>query len=185
MLITIGIINQGSVKTFTMISLFKTVFDALRYDPTIHFDLTCPMSCNIPMNRNVCVTRALSLSADYLFFVDTDMKFPSATLHRLLDLDKDIVGATYNMRSWPPKPVLDEVTETKPFKANTIATGVLLIKTHVLMGIPKPWFATIAKENDIGFMGSDVYFSLKAKEHGFEVWCDPTIEVKHIGDFEY
>src|SRR6478609_6265103 len=45
--------------------------------------------------RNLIVEGAQGLKADWILWLDSDMTFPKETLLRLLQWDKDIVGATY------------------------------------------------------------------------------------------
>jgi hypothetical protein len=40
-----------------------------------------------------------------------------------------------------------------------------------------------SKEDD--GMGEDVWFCEKVNEAGMEVWCDPTVEVSHVGEYIY
>ena len=49
-------------------------------------------SSDIGFNRNVLVRDALDWGADYLLFADVDHYIPSNGLHRLLSLDRDVVG---------------------------------------------------------------------------------------------
>jgi hypothetical protein len=53
--------------------------------------------------------------------------------------------------------------------------------------IPRPLFdaPAIIPNPEVTPMGEDLYFCRKARAWGLEVWCDPTIEIKHIGDYEY
>jgi hypothetical protein len=38
---------------------------------------------------------------------------------------------------------------------------------------------------DEGYVGEDFLFCDRAREHGFEVWVDPTITLGHMGVQEY
>ena len=39
--------------------------------------------------------------------------------------------------------------------------------------------------DDTDFVGEDIYFCKKVNEAGFGVWCDPTIDVGHLGLYRY
>ena len=59
-----------------------------------------------------------------------------------------------------------------------------LIKREVLEVVaennkeePNPWFGSQAS-----VFGEDVIFCRRAREAGFDVWCDPTVKCNHIGD---
>lgn len=69
-----------------------------------------PIDCSggyIESNRNGIVEYALEIEGssdirfDWLFFIDTDMMFPHDALMRLIEHDKDIVGANYRTRTPP------------------------------------------------------------------------------------
>lgn len=49
-------------------------------------------SADIAFNRNILVRDALDWGADYLLFADVDHDIPPNGLHRLLSLDRDVVG---------------------------------------------------------------------------------------------
>jgi hypothetical protein len=34
-------------------------------------------------------------------------------------------------------------------------------------------------------MTEDCGFFLQAQKKGYKVWCDPTLGLKHVGDYEY
>jgi hypothetical protein len=105
-----------------------------------------------------------------------------------LGRDKDIIGAIYNRKTMPITPMLNiekEKLPNYPFKINAMPTGLLLIKTEVFKKMQPPWFAFRFVDNSLDWMGEDIYFCGKAAEYKFEIWCDPTIEVKHIGDYTY
>ena len=169
-------------------SLIPNLFTAYNaYDHNIGFLLDCPAGCHNYKNRNKIALTALETKSDYTFMVDTDMVFPDDTLLRLLRANKDIIGTTYNKRSMPITPIHNTLREdmgSSPFPINAIPTGVILIKTKVFQTMEPPWFA-VEWIAGLEFVGPDIYFCRKAIEYGFTPWLDPTIEVKHIGDYKY
>lgn len=189
----IGTPNTGQIRIETVISLIPALFTTIGYykqlgEDAPMFGLVFPVGCYVYINRNICVTQAVETNASHLFFVDADVEFPPDTLVKLLHADKDIIGATYNKRSWPPRPILDIRKEDMPdglCKSNAMPTGVLLIKTDVFRKITQPWFAYQFTEGQEEWVGEDIYFCRKATQAGFEIWCDPTIDVKHIGEYKY
>ena len=46
----------------------------------------------------------------------------------------------------------------------------------------KPYFDFNYKGKEVG---EGVYFCLKAKDAGYEIWCDPTMDIGHIGEYIY
>ena len=72
--------------------------------------------------------------------------------------------------------------KTKPFKADYIGFGWVLIKKGVFEKLEYPWFAPRMRyiENNIQDLCSeDVAFCLDAKNAGFEIWVDPKCRVGH------
>jgi GT2 family glycosyltransferase len=59
----------------------------------------------------------------------------------------------------------------------------MVIKTSVFERIEPPWFGLDEVRGHI--MTEDVWFCRQAWRRGIEVWCDPTIPVKHIGEYAY
>ena len=188
MKITVGVPNYGGTKIEMMMSLIPALFVAdYAAKHTIAFDLVCPSGCHNYKNRNKIVVDALQRETDYVFMADTDMEFPDDTLAKLLQANKDIIGVTYNKRSLPITPIHNKTREMMPqhiFQTNVVPTGVILIKTDVFKQMDMPWFA-VKWLTGLEFTGPDVYFCQKARTMGFEVWLDPTIEVKHIGECKY
>lgn len=109
----------------------------------------------ITRSRNLCVKKALEMNADYLMFIDSDLVFPANAMKRLLAHNKDIVGATYNMRMEPyrtlgrmkllpgetePAQVERRIASGGIHEADELPGGFMFIKMDVFRRIPKPWY---------------------------------------------
>uniref|UniRef100_A0A6M3JMP3 Putative glycosyl transferase n=1 Tax=viral metagenome TaxID=1070528 RepID=A0A6M3JMP3_9ZZZZ len=186
MKLIVGVPNYDGVKTEMMMSLIPNLFLAYnKYDHKLAYELVCPAGCHNYKNRNKIVMDSLESKSDYVFMVDTDMEFPDDTLVKLLEDDKDIVGCTYNKRALPLTPIHAGERPKELYRINAVPTGVILIKSSVLRVMDPPWFA-VQWLSGVEFMGPDIYFCTKAtRDYGFEVWLDPTIEVKHLGEYKY
>jgi hypothetical protein len=95
-------------------------------------------------SRNTLVRSALEIGADYLFWVDSDMAFEPTGMLRLLEHDKDIVGATYPRRV-PPyiingRPVKGAIFEEDLQEMEFLPFGFMLVKADVFRTLPEPWF---------------------------------------------
>ena len=157
----------------------------------------------IAPQRTELVDRALTAEATHILWLDSDMRFPKDALERLLARNRPIVGANYTARRMPHGPtafatittgVDTDFTRlyTTPDSVGleqcaALGFGVALTQMKVFEEIPSPWFATPFVESDDGFMGEDIYFAVKARKAGFEVFCDHDLskEVRHIGPMEY
>jgi len=67
--------------------------------------------------------------------------------------------------------------------------GVGLIDMRVFERIEKPYFEFITyKKGDFKGMvkiGEDGSFCEKVKKVGIDIYCDPTIAIGHLGEYEY
>ena len=79
----------------------------------------------------------------------------------------------------PFRAVKDEPLPSAPFQVAALPTGFMLVKTEVFSRMGFPYFRC-----EFG-LGEDVSFCVRAQEAGIEVWCDPTIEIKHVGNKAY
>jgi glycosyltransferase involved in cell wall biosynthesis len=152
--------------------------------------------------RNNMVESALEEGADYVLFIDADMRFPKDTLERLLKHNKGIIGVNATTRSVPVKATaktleieedgtcnwkqISSKNKTGIEKADGIGCGVMLISKHTLTTIPKPWFFfELLPENKL--LGEDIYFCIKAKDAGIETFIDHDLsqEIGHVGNYTY
>lgn len=152
--------------------------------------------------RNNLVKTALDIKADYLLFVDADMRFPKDTLKTLMAHDKDIIGVNATTRSEPVKPTAknmhineDGSIDWMPIYSNAksgiemadgIGCGVMLIKRQVVEALEEPYFYFEQLPGN-KLLGEDIYFCVKAKDAGFNTWIDHDLSkvIKHIGQYVY
>jgi GT2 family glycosyltransferase len=154
---------------------------------------------NLATIRNGLVEQAFKAVPDltHILWLDGDQVFPKDMVQRLLDHDKDIVGAWVNIRQNRKanvykilyqnkrggfkhrsytKQEIKHFLETEPLqKVERFGFGSLLIKRKVWETIPKPWFGF-----DEHHACEDLYFCDKAREAGFEMWVDWSIRSLHI-----
>ena len=147
---------------------------------------------HIAENRNFIAIQAVKNGSDYLFTVDDDMIFPSDTLEKMLVHKKDIVGTAYHPRfeidKDTHKPLdkthiitLKEEGKKELFECEAVGTGVMLINTKVFHFIDRPWFKITNHETGYTTMGEDWWFCSQVRKARFKVYCDPTLEIGHIG----
>lgn len=134
----------------------------------------------------------------HIMFIDADMTFPRDGIERLLKQDKMIIGANYNQRQIPLISTIKLEDKNgkyisgtakkfpkKTFEVAAIATGFCLLNLSIFDKISEPWFVAGYIDDMKDFNTEDVYFCKQAKKAGFKVYCDPTLVVKHIGDYQY
>lgn len=136
--------------------------------------------------RNQIVDGARSCGASHIMFLDSDMKFPSDTVAKLLAHDLDIVGATY-VRRGPPFDNLGKALAGARASADTglvemelIPTGCLLVRMSVFDALRRPYFRFEADESAGILRGEDYTFSNSARAAGYRLWCDVDIS-KELG----
>ena len=142
---------------------------------------------------------AVEAGADYILWLDTDMRFPKDTLERLLNHKKPIVAANYATRRLPVDTVAFRLHESGAWdtvktgdksgleKVEAVGMGVMLMDTKILKEMPKPWFSITYHQDSDQYSGEDIFFCYKAGKMGYEVLIDHDLskEVKHIGSFEF
>lgn len=131
---------------------------------------------------------------DYLFCVDSDIVLPKDALSKLLKADKDIISGVYIQRI-PGKRIvelyedyqggqrnilIDEIPEGL-MKVSACGFGCVLIKGHVLNTMEYPHFLYKSALDHNFTYSEDTFFCNKAKESGFEIWADTTIQCGHKG----
>ncbi len=181
--ICIGIPSNGTVKTRTLFAITRM----LNRSP-LKFEVLTHDSCYIHVNREALVKRAIEGGFSHILFIDSDMFFDTGSAEQLLNRDKDIIGADYNYRELPLRGTLKELEgEEEPInglkKCAGIATGFLMIKTSVFKKLKHPWFFYEMDENGLTVQGDDIWFCNRAREAGFDIWCDTTVNIKHIGEY--
>jgi hypothetical protein len=138
--------------------------------------------------RNNVVAAAQSAGAQWLMFLDSDMRFPFDILRRLRAHDKDIVGCAYKRRT-PPyetmgRPLVDRKIEVDEglVAMRHLPLGVMLIRMSVFDRLTKPYFRIPFVEGEDNY-GEDLDFCNRAREAGFQVWCDVSAsnEIGHLG----
>ncbi len=140
-------------------------------------------------NRNNIVRAALNYEhpIDAIMWLDSDMRNPADTICRLWGHGKDIVGATYRERQEPYRYLgkfvdPDDAHSTTGLKLMELMPGgMILVRTALYRALDPPWYD---KRED--GLRDDYYFSTKAREAGYEVWCDMdlTLKVRHRGEQE-
>lgn len=130
-------------------------------------------------NRNSLLYLA---KGDFLIFIDTDMTFTTQDVERLVEQKKDIVCGLYFRGQPPHEPLIikDDVIVREYMSGLTIevdacAMGFTYISRNVIEKM----------KEDLPFKriddyGEDISFCKRAKEKGFEIYCDTSIQPKHL-----
>lgn len=159
----------------------------------------CAVSFNIGSliysSRDQLAKRAIQMGADYVFWLDSDMMFAPDTLVRMFkSVDKgDIITGLYFRRVQPFTPVLfDDLTiddtgchwtdfaeiPGEPFEVGGCGFGCVLMPTDIFIDVQSKFGQMFGP---IGNVGEDLSFCWRARQLGFKIVCDPSIELGHVG----
>ena len=146
---------------------------------------------------------AIKEGADYILWIDADMRFPKNTIEVLLAHDKPIVGVNATTRTSPVRPTAKNLEIDFEKKENhwipivskdkthlecvtAIGCGVMMVKREVFENTPRPWFWFEKIPGD-KLLGEDVYFCIKAKDAGFDTYLDHHLSnaIGHVGSYTY
>jgi uncharacterized membrane protein len=154
----------------------------------------------ITIARRNLVDIFLKSDFDYIWWVDSDMKFPIDSPIRLLQRNKDIVGVNYRRRRFPNANFTGmsgssgnfrefQTTDNSPAMEliDVLPHGCVLVKREVYEKIPQPhYLQEFIPELNLE-IGEDIFFCQQAQKSGYEVWCDQELsrEISHIGIFHF
>ena len=181
----IAVLNQGSIRHELVNLLIHTT-----HDPGYQVKITYPGDRPIANNRNKIVLKFLEGDWDYLLMIDDDT-VPHNNPLDLISHDKDIIGYPYPQ--WNERDIYwlamdqdgDGYKSILPDRrhglqpVDALGTGCILIKRKVLEAVKAP-FMRKWSEDGIAELGLDFYFCQKAKDAGFEVWCDWRAPCSHF-----
>lgn len=150
------------------LDLIELLFNiAKKHEVIIRFDDSV---APLDMKREHLAEFALQNNADYLLFIDTDMRFEPDLFDRLVKHGKDIISGVYMDRvsGFTPKHIKNQdlfvkcIEQKKLCKLKTTGFGIMLIKSEVFRKTKKPWFK----------FPEDYNWSLDVRKQGYDIWCD-------------
>lgn len=146
--------------------------------------------------RNVCCQKLLENNFEYLLFLDDDVLPPADAYMKLAAHKADIVSGLYIRRSEPISPVMMRVQPDgvpvwvtnfpigETIEVDYVGAGCLLIHRNVIEKMAKPWFDWCVDRDDLPMLAKlseDYYFCRKAKELGYKIKVDTSVQCEHIG----
>ena len=149
--------------------------------------------------RNSLARQAIKAEADWVLWLDSDMVFGPDLLQRMLNVctenDIDFLTAVCFRRKPPYTPCLFDRLEkfgngasftsfmSVPegrFKVGGCGLAGALMSTDVLLSVSAKFAGHIFDPME-GF-GEDVAFCWRARQCGYDIWCDSSIEMGHVGN---
>lgn len=194
------------------VSLARFAQAAPQHGITIQIGSICGCSV-VSRARNLLAQDMLDSDCTDLMFIDADINFEPEDILRLLawttDPKKGIVAGVPRTRSVAKTYITtldyDENNELTMngmglVRAQRVATAFMMVRRDVFETLDAahpewryydertkrtvPCMFDFMK-TDEGYIGEDYLFCDRAREHGFEVWIDPTIKLGHMGVQEY
>lgn len=194
------------------ISLAWFVQRAGQHGIQVHIGSICGCSV-VSRARNLLVQDFLETNATDLLFIDSDINFEPDAIFRLMawgsDPKKGVVAGVPRVRAEEKVYITDlDVDENRELtmnamglvRAKRVATAFMLVRREVFETLVQEhpeWKYYDKKTNRMlsaifdfkvtpeGYVGEDFLFCDRAREHGYEVWIDPTIALGHMGVQEY
>lgn len=142
---------------------------------------------------------AIEMGADYVLWLDSDMVFPPDIMRRLFESLQtgkgDIVSGLYFRRVSPYSPVLFcdlDMTEDgchwtefenipdEVFPLGGVGFGCVLMPTDALVSVMSKFGTAFTPINGVG---EDLSFCWRARQCGYSIVCDPSIELGHVGNY--
>jgi len=190
--IFIPLLHYKPILDITLHSLYASVFNMLKKYPNFYIKVSPQSSTDIVSARHWCIEAAKKLEANYIWFVDEDLRVNYNTLQLLYESKKDIVSAGIFRRSVITEPLFtifqenpDDILEkmlvpfwnypkNSLFPVATAGIGCMLIKTTVFEKIPEPYFKFYQGVKE------DTFFCLRMRENKIKTWVNSKAKTWHI-----
>ena len=168
----------------------RTVEAAAGLAKSVDATLRVVSGTEISEARTELVEIAMRGQFTHVFFLDSDIICADDTILRLLEHDKQVVGAPYRLRGGKhPWAVYDR--QHKPCNPArelaqvwALGTGCMLVRTDVFLLLDRPWFQYVQGSTGLR-ISDDVFFCARCEDAKVPVWCDGSISVGHIGEMTY
>lgn len=148
--------------------------------------------------RNNLVEQALDEVCTKFITLDTDQVYPSDTIIKLLSHDKPIVTGQVHKRYPPFDPIMlrgelhkylsvpfDECYTGELVEVDATGAACMCIDMKVFLDVKYPWFESIEKTEKQKPVGEDINLCHKARQAGYKIFMDTSIQVGHLGLKEF
>ena len=164
----------------------------MNIQPVGEFGTKFIIGMQVDQARNLLAKYAVENGFDRILWLDSDMTFSPDIMERLsadLDAGWDVVCGIFFKRKFPVEPVVykelskDTITPYWEYPQNSVfpvagfGFGAVMMKTEVLVSCIAKYGTCFSM---IGRNGEDVSFSIRARNCGYKIMCDPSIQCGHI-----
>ena len=149
---------------------------------------------NLSKLRQTLLDRALASPCTHILWIDDDTQFPPEAVETMLSRNKPWLASNVckkNGDGWIARyeggAVVNSTGKTGCEKIGSMGLGMVLIELDAIRHVPVPHFEVRWMDEQRGYLGEDLYFLLKCKEAGVEIWVDHDVSnsVRHIGNYGY
>lgn len=187
-MLVVPMLTRGGLHPRTFQSLWS-----LKLPPKDRLLSLFPIDRPTTGSRSDAVKMAQDYGVEALLFIDSDMEFQPDLYERLNAVDADIVCGMFWQRRVPSNPTIAVkakasdgsdilraiVPDGKVQDVDACGMAATLIRRPVLEWAAYPAF------KHLGWISEDYEFCLQARQHGFSIKCDTSIQVAHRGDIAF
>lgn len=151
----------------------------------------------IQLARNKILSLFIESDCDELIFIDSDQAWDAEDLLKLINIDKDFVGAPVIFKNSNKYNVsFTEIFEEDLIKVDSVGTGFLKISKKVAKALSdsSEKYTDGEEVNKMAFevqifngniLSEDFVFCKKWKDLGGDIFVDPSIDPYHIGNASF
>lgn len=161
----------------------------------IYPEIAAQASC-LSRARQLALNKAIAGNFTHWLSLDDDMLFPNDVVDRLLAHDKPVVTANYRRKNADnvlgvcmglDGQIINSTGKTGIENIGWMGGGLFLADIQKIKSVPAPHFEVVWCEERQDYYDQDMYFSMKVRHHGHEIWCDHDLsqEVVHVGDYNF
>ena len=170
----------------------------MRLKPKGEVDFNFVEGTMIYKNRDELAEQAVAAGTDYTLWIDSDMVFPTTLMIDLMEdmQGRDMVTGVCHMRREPYKPCIwkslkkgltqeehqiegyDDYPRDRIFEVDGCGFACIMVRTGVLKTVIDRYHEAFLP---IPGFGEDLSFCIRARNCGFDIHCDPKIQIGHIG----
>lgn len=153
------------------------------------------ITSNLPKGRQAMLDDAIAGEFTHILCIDDDTQFDPVCLELMLSRNKAWVAANICKKimgggwiaAYDGGGKVDSTGKKGIERVGTMGLGFTLIQLDAIRSIPKPHFEFRWIEESQQYLGEDLYFCLKARQYGVDIWIDhdASNKINHIGSYGY
>ena len=158
-------------------------------DDGVDFDVAIQGGTLVYVARDKLAYKAIDEGYTHVLWLDSDMVFRETILDDLLFCGEQFVTGIYHARRKGYASVIFKTIDLnhierfeeypkEPFRIAGCGFGCVLVSVEMLKAVCMKHTTCFTPLQDLG---EDIAFCKRARDLGFELWCDPSVVCGHIG----